>query len=259
MKKSIIVGVVILAAAIGAGAGAGGAKKAAQPEEVQARKEQIYRNIGGFVRKPGSGAGKIVLLDAQDRFAHAEIEAVAGKLGEACHMDVCAARGNGVSLADAGAAIRAAGGNAGVVIAAIGPEVPAFVVLPDACCALVNVAAFPPNAGPGLLRRQVMRGFAAAGGAMASQFEPTLMSSFSNMKKLESFPVEEVPADVMLRVRTYLRHLGVTPYMLTTYKRACREGWAPQPTNDAQRAIWNQVHAIPDKPITIEYDPKIDK
>jgi len=243
MKKAIIVGAVIVAAAVGTGAADASAKKTIAPEEIQARKEQVYRNTGGFIRKPGSGAGKVVLLDAQDRFDHAEIEAVAGKLGETCHMDVSADRKPGVTLADAGAAIRAAGAKAGVVVAAIGPEVPALVVLPDECCAIVNVAAFPTNAGPGLLRRQVMRGFAAAGGAMTSQFEPTLMSSFSNLKKIEAFPVEEVPADVMLRVRTYLRHLGVTPYVVTTYKHACREGWAPQPTNEVQRVIWEKVKA----------------
>jgi len=27
----------------------------------------------------------------------------------------------------------------------------------------------------------------------------------------------------------------------------------PAPTNDVQKAIWEKVHAIPDKPITIEY------
>ena len=43
------------------------------------------------------------------------------------------------------------------------------------------------------------------------------------------------------------------------YSRACREGWAPPPTNDVQRTIWKQVHAVPDKPIKIEFDPKKDK
>ena len=36
-------------------------------------------------------------------------------------------------------------------------------------------------------------------------------------------------------------------------------GWAPQPTNEVQRAIWDKVHAIPDKPLTIEFNPKKDK
>lgn len=36
-------------------------------------------------------------------------------------------------------------------------------------------------------------------------------------------------------------------------------GWAAQPTNDYQKAVWDQVHALPDKPLTIEFDPKKDK
>jgi hypothetical protein len=42
---------------------------------------------------------------------------------------------------------------------------------------------------------------------------------------------------------TYLKSLGVTPAEMTTYRKACREGWAPAPTNDIQKAIWEQVKA----------------
>ena len=38
-----------------------------------------------------------------------------------------------------------------------------------------------------------------------------------------------------------------------------QQGWAPAPTNEVQQAIWDKVHQIPDKPITIEFDPKTDK
>ena len=52
---------------------------------------------------------------------------------------------------------------------------------------------------------------------------------------------------------------GIPPIRSDTYKLACQEGWVPEPTNDVQRTIWKQVHSIPDKPITIEFDPKKDK
>ena len=39
------------------------------------------------------------------------------------------------------------------------------------------------------------------------------------------------------------------------YQQACREGWAPQPTNDAQRTFYRQmrerIERGPTKPITI--------
>ena len=52
---------------------------------------------------------------------------------------------------------------------------------------------------------------------------------------------------------------GLAPEILANYYEACERGWALAPTNAAQKAIWKKVHQIPDKPITIEYDPKKDK
>jgi hypothetical protein len=155
--------------------------------------------------------------------------------------------------------VRGAGGAAGVVVASLERDMPVLMALPDDRCAVVNVAAMPDGAGAGLLRRQVVRGLAAAAGAMSSQVVLSLMSAFENQRKLEKFPTEKMPADVLVRVKTALRLAGVTPYRTTTYKRACQEGWAPAPTNDVQQAIWDKVHAIPDKPLTIEFDPKKDK
>ena len=48
----------------------------------------------------------------------------------------------------------------------------------------------------------------------------------------------------------------MTETKASTYRKACQEGWALAPTNDVQKAIWKEVHSIPDKPMTIEYKPK---
>ncbi len=70
---------------------------------------------------------------------------------------------------------------------------------------------------------------------------------------------EFIPIDMANRYTSYLATLGVKPAHERTYRQACKEGWAPPPTNDIQRAIWQKVHKIPDNPMTIEYDPKKDK
>ena len=62
-----------------------------------------------------------------------------------------------------------------------------------------------------------------------------------------------------MRMEPYMAGFGVAPAKLVPYQIACREGWAPPPTNDVQKAVWEKVHSIPDKPLTIEYDPKNDK
>ena len=53
--------------------------------------------------------------------------------------------------------------------------------------------------------------------------------------------------------------LGIEKIEIGTYYDACELGIAPAPTNDIQRAVWEKVHQIPDKPMTIEFDPKKDK
>ena len=53
-----------------------------------------------------------------------------------------------------------------------------------------------------------------------------------------------------------MRAYGVTPGNIETYETACCQGWAPTPTNDLQKAIWDKVHAIPATPMKIEFDPK---
>jgi len=73
------------------------------------------------------------------------------------------------------------------------------------------------------------------------------------------FAQDKLPIDIQDSVKKYLGAAGVTPMKRTIYQRACQEGWVPPLTNDVQRAIWAKVHAIPDKPITIEFDPKKDK
>lgn len=57
-------------------------------------------------------------------------------------------------------------------------------------------------------------------------------------------------------VKRLLPRAGFLPATVATYRTACREGWAPPPTNDMQRAIWQ--HALSEKergptnPITIQ-------
>lgn len=35
---------------------------------------------------------------------------------------------------------------------------------------------------------------------------------------------------------------GIAPYVATTYRQACADGWAPAPTNEYQKAIWDSFH-----------------
>lgn len=62
--------------------------------------------------------------------------------------------------------------------------------------------------------------------------------------------------DLAFCMMGHLPKIGIIPSKITTYRQACLEGWAPTPTNEYQKAIWDKVHAIPQKPMKIEFDPK---
>jgi len=100
----------------------------------------------------------------------------------------------------------------------------------------------------------VMRGCVCAAGGMGSSFPGNIM----NVAKVEDLDLcdEFVPFDKVGVVKQHLKDTGVTPVRYATYRIACREGWAPQPTNDVQKAIWDKVHAMPTEPIKIKPEEK---
>lgn len=247
---------VALVGLVGGAIAAPGDKTAGASADLTQRKAEFYSKTGGLVRKPGSEKGKIAIVNTQDRVADAEFEKVAKLLTDSLHLVFSVSHAPAATPRTAAAAVKAAGGDVGVVIAALSKDDPALMVFPDQRCALVNVAAFSDEFCAAAARKNVVRGFAAACGAMSSKVNLTLMSAFDNERQLAAFPQENVPVDVSLRVKNYLRERGVTPFVMTTYKHACREGWAHQPTNEVERIIWENMKAElneqPSNPITIK-------
>ena len=43
------------------------------------------------------------------------------------------------------------------------------------------------------------------------------------------------------KIMTHAQKLGMQPQRMTTYRKAVEEGWAPAPTNDLQRTVWEEV------------------
>jgi hypothetical protein len=68
---------------------------------------------------------------------------------------------------------------------------------------------------------------------------------------------------VIVEMLTGLPAWGITPDRTATYKRACKQGWAPTPTNEYQKAIWERVKADkergPTNPIKIPKPKKKKK
>ena len=65
----------------------------------------------------------------------------------------------------------------------------------------------------------------------------------SNISDLDKITDYRLPIDISNRLRFYMKPIGVEPGFVTTYRSACVHGWAPTPTNDYQKAVWEEVRS----------------
>ena len=117
-----------------------------------------------------------------------------------------------------------------------------------------------PEALQNRLDRQMTRVAALTmGGGRVGQYRDSILATATDAKGIDALPTENLSNDAVNGIRLNMKMIGVEPYLRTVYRRAVQEGWAPAPTNEYQKAIWDEVHAIPQKPIKIEYNEKRDK
>lgn len=235
-------------------------KRKLTSEEARERKaKMMMRRYGGVVRKAGSAHGKVVFLNAQQRIGKAGLKGALDVFDESIHA-IWEYREGAVEKAwNPAKEIRAADARLGVAIVD-SDEVPALVTAPEAGWAVVNVRPLAEGCDEAAFARrvrvEVLRAFALIGGAAFMQMDPVvLQGNILAPKDLDRVWAESYGADVSYAIGKRLPELGVTPWQEATYKQACQQGWAPAPTNEAQKAIWDKVHEIPSEPIKIKYDP----
>lgn len=237
------------------------APKAKAPRSELIRRAQM-RQFGGLVARPGSLRGRVVVADAGAGFG-AEAAAVAEAFATGIRIRVETATTERPTPAGAPALVRRLDAQAALFVTD-DAGLPTLLVAPEERWAIVSVARLL-NGAPSdatarrRVRCEIARGLALLCGAADSAFPNSLMSAVTAPGDLDSVADEMPPAEVLARMPGYLKGLGVTPLVRVPYRRACEEGWAPPPTNDVQRAVWEKAHAVPDRPLTITFDPKRDK
>ena len=231
-------------------------KKSHSPEEIAAQKARIYemvmRRTGGKVVKPGSQKGAIVYVNCQKRAAASWLEESARYFEKEAkfHTEV---REGTFDLAAPKPV-----GNLSIFV--VDDEaLPSLLVAPESRWAMVNVAPLAKEAKPvffeARVKKQLTRAFAYLCGGANSQYPMALTGGVTKPDDLDRFFDPKLPVDVIARFTSYLAPFGVTPAEIQTYRNACRQGWAPAPTNDYQKAIYERMQADkergPSKPLTI--------
>lgn len=226
-------------------------------EEVAAKRAKaqdiLMKKVGGLVPRPGSQKGEIFYVDCQSRAPKAWIDESIAYFRDETKFKVTYKTGTFDFAAPQ------VSGNATLFIID-DAKLPALLVAPENRWALVNIAAVAQERRPAFfearVKKQLSRGFAYLCGAANSQFPMALTRGIVNHSDLDVNMDYRLPVDIFQRFRTYMETLGVLPEVSVIYRKAVQEGWAPAPTNEYQKAVWDKVHAMPTAPIKIKPETK---
>jgi hypothetical protein len=215
----------------------------------------IYKRTGGKLKVPGTQQGTLTYVNAQKKAPVEWLQQNAEVFAKNAKLDIQVKEG---AFSFPSPTIV---GNATLFV--IDDEsMPSILHAPEQKWCMVNVAPLAKGAGEkkaffaARVQKQLTRGFSLLAGSQDSNYPESLLGCITAPEGLDKHVDCRLPVDIMARFTPYLAGYGVKPYVLSTYKKACEEGWAPQPTNDVQKAIWEKVHAMPTSPIKIKPETK---
>ena len=126
------------------------------------------------------------------------------------------------------------------------------LIAPEAKWSMLNVAPLKTEKRSVFEMRTmkgVLRALLPILGGIDSQYPCCLMGPAYTGKDLDKFTSLRLPIDVITRVRKNLKAVGIEPWVQTNYRTACEQGWAAPPTNEIQKAVWEDTHPkATDKP-----------
>ena len=210
------------------------------------KEELRYRRTGGEIIKKGTYLGNVLIVNSQSKLPATDVTAVRNEIHNALNMRITS-----IDSTASNPLVLMKNNNANVVLMIIeDPSQPSILVAPEERWAKVNMSKlvddlpgenakkkfFIPRA-----RKMIIKAFSLLCGGGSSQFPENIMNT-ATIRELDMVK-EQIPVDMIDFWIRYLSRIGVTQPEMTTYRRACREGWAPAPTNDVQKAIWEKVRS----------------
>lgn len=222
----------------------------------EARKAQIEARHGGKVRNTVNQRGKIVVVNAQKEVDAAQISEPMAKLSAFLKVAIEVQCAESADPMQARALKAEKGADALLMVVSCDKCSEPMMIAPDGAWAVVNVKALGDKNVDSRLRKEVVRAFAYLCGGTKSQYADPMTAAVTDIRQLDLVEQAELPVDVLMRIPEYLKTLGVTQYQEASYQTACKQGWAPAPTNEVQKAIWEKTKAekneTPANPIKIE-------
>ena len=200
---------------------------------TEKRAQLMLQYTGGMVTN--AAKGMIVIYDTQAKWDHAEISREASAFLGGFRLPYTIQRETPAQVHSMYDLLVRSGANAGVFIVN-DRTLPAILTSPDSAFAVLNVASCESkgiNLSTGIRQALIL--------ALGGVYSP-------------SETEQDFQPELIMGMIAHLPKLGITPWKEATYRQACHQGWAPLPKSDYQKAIWDEVHSVPSKPIKITYD-----
>ena len=216
-------------------------------ERMQQLRQEMLRKNGPMVTSPQKGPG-ILLRNMQEAVPHDVVTNVVDTLGKVTRLpfvtDVAKAPAVMDALKLTQEALEPEEVGALVLLVDVKGWPPLWVA-PEQSWAIVNVDALRadnPDAEQFNRRaqQQLWRGATFAMGAGDSKFEKCVMNPVATPADLDKLNVVPYP-EYLGKMMQHARVLGMEPRRMAPYRRAVEEGWAEEPKDEIEKAIWDDV------------------
>jgi len=249
MNKVVVISLISLctvgtcADAIAEDANVVASQQGVKPKRSKA--EIAMRRHGGTVmrRLPGKA---LLILDCRTSNA-SDFQEVIGRLEIASGLPFECKKGNLESGAcPVDLAKRSRGENyAGVIVLTSGAaDASTLTVLPEDCVSVLNVTPYYSDGtekGDDRFYKELWRVVAYTCGGVNTFTPYCVMKTITKPSDLDKIQCKEFNPDVGDMVKRDLGKWGFGRIERQTYSAACRAGWAPAPTNEFQKAIWDKA------------------
>lgn len=195
---------------------------------------------GGMIEAPVTG--KVVrVVNAQKIVKTEELNAIIGKIRDLARLPIVLEDGKAVDYA----AMRDSTEGA-VMLLTDDPKYPTILVAPENAWSAVGVAKLASDEPDARrlserMEKEMWRALCMSLGSANAIFQPCLLRTIRTLKQLD-YCANKVPSPEPLgKLEDAAKEFGVLRLRSVTYKNACFEGWAPAPTSEVQKAIYEGV------------------
>lgn len=247
MKHLVFSIVIVVSAAVTLAA------EAQKPKLTRAQiEERKYRHFGGHIYQPMQT--KVVSIANEQKMLDAAVlEKIAAEMQDLVKFPVRVGAKDDVAVT--------------LKVCECDVQGP-LVVYPDnalACVSVKKLSADNPSKETLELRvtKELWRALIYVLGGGNTFVPQCVMKQVASLKDLDAIPARCASPDAFSRINDSAEKLGIKRERRVTYRQACKEGWAPAPTNDVQRAVAERVKTEmafekqtkdPTKPIRIKFN-----